>query len=228
MVRKLDGFYYDKSKWKLGTKNNRYYLTQLSNTEAPHYIGLRRNIVAVTQVSEDSIIVLEKYDSYYLRFYSISKKGNIEEISAVSYKYSCSFWSDTMVFLDEITLYDLSKDEDVTNKYSSTMDYLYNNNFYIISLHQKGNHEYFYCTIEVSSSYGQNDFLQFLIDAETCKPAFPVYSTLRDSLIDLSDTFTLKNLIEEEEKYKEIVDEHMIEISMAAGEKVLLSAFDED
>ena len=108
------------------------------------------------------------------------------------------------------------------------MDYLYKNNVDIISLEQKYNHEYFYCTMEISSNYGRGDFLQFLIDTETCKPVFPVYSTLRNSLIDLSDTFTLENLIEEEEKYKEIVDYNMIKISMTAGERLLLSAFNED
>ena len=112
------------------------------------------------------------------------------------------------------------------NGYRSILNFLQKFDISNFSVKRKNNHEYLYCIKEVFSKYGRGDFLQFVIDIETCKTVLPVYSSLRDSLIDLSDTFTLENLIKEEQQYKEIVDANMATISISTAEKVLLSAFD--
>lgn len=233
MVRKLKGFYYDKSKWKLERVDDReMYLVRLSNSKRRYYLGFAARITAITQVSKNLFIVLESYTlgiegtNRVLTLYKIPSNGEIAKVSQVTYHRSCEFWTDTIVLLDEESLYDLSKGESI-HKYYSLLSYLSKNNLSSIDLKRKDNREYLYCSKNIFSEYGRGDFLQLVIDVETCKPVLPVYSTLRDSLIDLTDTFTLKDLTNEELRYKSIVDDHMIGISMAAGEKLLLSAFED-
>lgn len=68
-------------------------------------------------------------------------------------------------------------------------------------------------TLESKENDNEIDYLLFVFDTEKFMPAFPVYSSLRDSYIKLSDSFTVTDLIEEEVKYKDLVSLHMKSIT---------------
>lgn len=67
--------------------------------------------------------------------------------------------------------------------------------------------------LELKGNDNEIDYLLFVFDTEKFMPAFPVYSSLRDRYIELSDSFTVTDLIEEEFKYKEIVSLNMKSIT---------------
>ena len=72
----------------------------------------------------------------------------------------------------------------------------------------------------------EENYLLFVFDTETFLPALPVYSSLRDSFIKLSDSFTFTDLIEEEQKYQNFVSLYMKPVTSNAlvikAEEVLL------
>ena len=64
---------------------------------------------------------------------------------------------------------------------------------------------FLYVKMQLSSHDYGKDYLLFVFDAKTFLLALPVYSSLRDSFIELSDSFTITDLIKEEKKYKDLI-----------------------
>lgn len=225
MKKSITGFNYDRKQWKLEHDSyNNLFLVRQSDPDSRYILGASRNIRALNEISENLFIVLEGYPSrgYYIRFYDISIE--LTEISSILFYDSYEFWSDTIVFVDGKTVYDITSGNAIDG-FLSAMQYLYDNDFYDIQFIQKDSQSYFYSTAEITSNNGGKDFLQLLLDIRTCKPALPVHSTLRNSLISLTDTFTLEDLIREEKRYKRIVDLHHKEEELLEGKNILLSAF---
>lgn len=229
MEKSLSGFNYDLSKWKLVyDRYSNLYLVRLSDLNNQYNLGCKRNIRALKQISENQFIILEGYPSrkiHYLRLYNITD-DDIIEVSSTSYYTTCKFWTDTVVLLDGYIVYDLQKDKTIDG-YTSALEYLYDNNFYDTIFLQKDEHYYLFCTAEITSSYGgSKEYLQLVLDIENCKTVLPVYSSLRDELIDITETFTLSDLLREELNHKKIVDANMANITFSTGKKILLSAFE--
>lgn len=97
-----------------------------------------------------------------------------------------------------------------------------------ISIKIRNGKEFLYCVKNIPSSY-EEEYIQFLIDRETLQPVLPVFSTLRNSFIDLKNLHDIEKLIGEDTKYKEIIDAYFFNlhnIPRMQAEKVLLTAFD--
>lgn len=96
----------------------------------------------------------------------------------------------------------------------------------------KDGNSYLYCERELGSSfYRRNYYVQILLDVDTLAPALPIYSSLRNSFIDLTDSFTLKDFLEEEIYYIRLVDKFLSELektSKMSTRKFLLRSFEEE
>lgn len=96
-----------------------------------------------------------------------------------------------------------------------------------ISTKIKDGKTFLYCLKKISSSYGE-EYVQFLIDEENLQPALPVFSTLRNSFIDVEDLFDIERIIAEDIEYKEIIDAYFFNlhnIPRMQAEDILLTSF---
>lgn len=95
-----------------------------------------------------------------------------------------------------------------------------------------GSNMYLYCEKVLSSSfYKKKYYLQVLFDINTLKPALPIFSSLRNSFIDLTDSFTLEDFLKEEIYYINLVDKFLSEVektSKMSTRSTLLRYFEEE
>ncbi len=91
----------------------------------------------------------------------------------------------------------------------------------------KNSKKYLYCEMKIPSSYGE-EYVQFVLESKTLHPVLPVFSTLRNSLIDVKNLTEVKRIIAKDTEYKKIIDSFMCNLHNAPrmeAEKVLLKAF---
>lgn len=87
--------------------------------------------------------------------------------------------------------------------------------------------KYLYCEKKISSSYGE-EYVQFVIEQKSLSPVLPVFSTLRNSFIDVDTLCDIEKVIAEDTKYKEIIDaflHDLHDVPRIQAEGILLKAF---
>lgn len=73
----------------------------------------------------------------------------------------------------------------------------------------------------MTSSYSTMKIVaQLILDINSLKPVTPVYSTLRNKYFTLSDSLTLKDLVEEENHYLLIIDDFLNKLYNTANTKI--------
>lgn len=82
---------------------------------------------------------------------------------------------------------------------------------------------YLYCEKKIPSSYGCDEKILFLIEQKDLSPVLPIFSTLRNNFIDVNTLDDIEKIIEEDTKYKSIVDNFLD--SCFEAEKILLRSF---
>ncbi len=82
---------------------------------------------------------------------------------------------------------------------------------------------YLYCEKKIPSSYGCDEKILFLIEQKNLSPVLPIFSTLRNNFIDVNTLDDIEKIIEEDTKYKIIVDNFLN--SCFEAEKILLRSF---
>lgn len=96
-----------------------------------------------------------------------------------------------------------------------------------VSVQTFKNRKYLYCVKKIPSLYIA-EYLQMVLDEETLEPVLPVFSSLRNTFIELTEKFTFEKLLAEEIHYKQIVDEFVFksyDTQRQQGENILLTAF---
>lgn len=98
--------------------------------------------------------------------------------------------------------------------------YLYNRK---ITLHYENEDDeypiYLSVNYRLSNTFHCTEYLQFILDVNSLKPVTPVYSTLRNKYFTLSDSLTLKDLVEEENSYLQIIDKFLSDLYNTANTK---------
>lgn len=83
---------------------------------------------------------------------------------------------------------------------------------------------YLYCEKKVPSSYGNKDSILFLLEQTNLTPILPVFSTLRNTFIDVNNLEDIEKIFAEDKKYKTII-ENILGNSCTEAEKILLRSF---
>lgn len=91
----------------------------------------------------------------------------------------------------------------------------------------KNGENYLYCEKNITSSYGE-EYIQFVIEQKSLSPVLPVFSSLRNSFIDVDTFYDIEKVIAEDINYKEIIDAFLHNLHDAPrkqAEGILLRAF---
>lgn len=83
---------------------------------------------------------------------------------------------------------------------------------------------YLYCEKKVPSSYGNEDSILFLLEQTNLTPILPVFSTLRNTFIDVNNLEDIEKIFAEDTKYKKIIEKNL-DNSYDTAEKILLRSF---
>lgn len=242
-MSRFDEFNYDKEKWELFTKERLdkrfsddlghvtiYCLRNLSTSEEYELssdvqyvkcVADNTYVTGIEQISDHEFIEYSHHcNDYLLCRYDFNKKGILN-----SKCYDSSGFislTDDKIWLKDWQIYSIS--EDCILK---TLKPFACTNTEMSLKVNSDRKNFIYCKMPLPSRVDGTDYLLFLFDAETLSPALPVFSSLRNSFIELSDDFTFADLIEEEKKYKEYISSYIESFgkdSALKAEQLLLSS----
>lgn len=217
----------NKEQW-LAIVNESEYTYTLVNQKTLHHYILYGDIIGIEQISDDEFLVFSVISRDE---YEPGDKNRIERIQLQHSKiisiYRHDFYDnfgflseDTIIFYRDALLYSISKNAEVQDLarlitgVSNIDDLYYLSQRHIKSIYVKGNNYpiYLYVDYRLKNTNYSVEHLQFLLDANSLKPVTPIYSTLRNQYISLSDTFTLKDLVEEEISYLWIIQDFLFHL----------------
>ena len=213
-----------------GNRDNGYNLVHKTTFECHSISG---DVIGIEQITDDAFLVYRRTMRDEYQILRLRLQGS----TIVEYKHtfqSFNFLTDDIIIFDyEDTshgaeLYSISKNaeiNDLNHLISGNTDrhdasYLYSRN--ITLLYENEDDEYpTYLSVNyrLNNTFHSREHLQFILDVNSLKPVTPVYSTLRDKYFTLSDSFTLKDLVEEENHYLWIIDDFLYNLYNTANIK---------
>ena len=218
-MRRLYGINCNEEQWCVkGDRDTGYNLVNKDTLESYSISG---DVVGIEQITNNEFLVYRNYirnDCQILRLRLQYGITNVEYHN--EFKRFKFLTEDLIIFDYEDTclgaeLYSISKNTQMnnlnhlissnTNRHDA--NYVFNRNISLIYENQNDEYPiYLYVNYRLKSTFYSKEDLQLIIDVNSLKPVTPIYSTLRNKYFTLSDSFTLKDLVEEETYYMSIID----------------------
>jgi len=213
-----------------GSRDHGYKIVHKKTFESYSIPG---DVIGIEQINDDTFLVYRRtmrdewqilrlklqgskiveYEHKFRRFRFLT-----EDIIIFDYKDSCH----------GAELYSISKNveiNDLNHLISGNLNrhdasYVYSRN--ITLLYENKDDKYpIYLSVDyrLNNTFHSQEHLQLILDANSLKPVTPVYSTLRNKYFTLSDSLTLKDLVEEENYYLSIIDDFLEKLYNTANTK---------
>lgn len=217
-MSRLYGITYNEDQWECKKdQSNRYYLINKKTSDSYH---IRGSIIGIEQVDDNSFLVYRDCSRSTYEILRVKLASGLASclFSKVFQKFY--FLTEDTILFDNSCVYSISQNCEVQEfnwlKYQDLTIYTdKDDNFIFLLLKQY-----------ISASRG-NDYVQVFIDTKTFKPITCASSSLRDNHnIVLSDSFTFKDLVLEDEHYAKII--YKIYDSVNTGQRTLLERLSND
>lgn len=211
MTNRLYGFNYNKEQWTI--KNYRFNGYRIINNSTRDFVELNDNVVGIEQISDDNFIINASQHGGLSKFSRIKVSGsNAMEIFSKRFNYFAFLTDDTILF-DGSFVYSISKNAEVE-------EFKWIKPRYEISVHTTENSKKaILVKCPILSIELPHLYVMVIVDGETFKPISQAFSSLRCSLITLTDDFTFNMLVEEDENYARIASDIIFSDDMIINEK---------
>lgn len=218
---RLYGISYNENQWSVkGSRDSGYTIVNKITFESYSISG---DVIGIEQLTDDTFLVHRRTMRDEWQILRLKLQGS----QIVEYKHTFNhfeFLTDDIIIFDYqdsshgAELYCISKnteENDLNHLISGNTDrhdasYVYHRD--ITLLYENNDDEYpiyLHVNYRLNHTFHCKEHLQLILDANSLKPVTPVYSTLRDKYFTLSDSFTLKDLVEEETSYLWIIDDFL-------------------
>ena len=208
---------YNKAQWKyVDIDEIEHYLINKYDHTSYHIIG---KVIGFEQIDTDTFLIHRQFvnDIYTIgRFKLTSNKLTIE--FSINFK-KFTFLTDDAILFDNTFVYSISQNSEIPES-----KWLKNKKVEIITDNISGKSILF---VEVCISPFK-EYVQTLADIRSFKAFSKAYSTLRDSYITLTDSFTFDDLINEDVHYDSIVQDYFCGVYdglRAKGQQTLLKEY---
>lgn len=208
MKKKLIGFSYNKKEWKILSALGERALIFTSD-KLTKSINFDNDVVGILQINKHSFLITCKCNSDenpYILYRVIAMYSPIimNKIKFSDYK----FITNDVILFNNRRLYSISND----------VFSLAGKNIEVIKDSKKS-------ALIIKKQISETDFVGVVIDLQTFLPMPKAYSSLRDQLIELTDTFTLDDLVSEDKHYANLIKSIFKKSSLAKTNFVLQNMF---
>lgn len=189
---------YNDAQWEYtGDKDTGY---QLKNKKDKNSYSIVGDVIGIKQIDDETFLIHRRvmHDTGNIGRFKLNSNKMIKEFSKNFRKFT--FLTDDTILFDNELVYSISKNAEV-----SEAEWLKNKK---IEVHTDVNGKPF-LFVEVCIS-PLKEYVQVLVDIHDFKPVSKAYSTLRNSYISLTDSFTFDDLIKEDTYYDKIVQNYFI------------------
>ena len=223
---------YNENQWSVkGSRDSGYTIVHKTTFEAYSISG---DVIGIDQISDDEFLVHNRFmrDTWHIRRVKLKDGQLIIEYNH-NFKYF-NFLTDDIIIFDYkrschgAKLYSISKNsefDDLNHLISGNLerhDASYVNNRDVELLYQNKVSQYptyLLVDYQLQHTFITDEHLQLILDSNSLQPLTPVYSTLRGKYFTLSDSLTLRDLVEEENHYLYIIDGFLKELYYTANTK---------
>ena len=200
-MENFSGFKFDINTWNIDKNDISGYILLNKKTKEEYKLG--GYIKKIEQIGEDEFLIFKKFfkDSNLLSR-MIFKDGSTDMIFEKHFK-EIEFLENNKILLDNSNVYSVEKNEVIAElaAYRSM-------NYKIYEV--KNNKNSLGMEIELDSYQLPSEYIQFIIDIETCKPISNAFSTLRGKEIEINDEYTIFDLVKEDRKYLNIINKQLL------------------
>lgn len=200
-MENFSGIKIDMNKWGI-TKNDIYgYI--LVNKETKEEYKLGGYIKKIEQIGEDEFLIFKKFFKDSNLLCRMIFKDDSTNMTFERHFKEISFLENNKLLLDNSNVYSIENNEIIAELAAyRSMDY----KIYEVKNNQKA----LGMEIELDSYQLPSEYIQFIIDVETCKPISNAFSTLRGKEIEINDEYTIFDLYKEDRKYLNIVNKQLL------------------
>lgn len=213
MSRLYDAKVLDENVWKVVEIDDEYYHTYKLINKEKEDIYFFNNIIGFEQVTDDEFL--------------ISKRMSRDKFGIVRVKLNNSQMK--IIFRKEFSHFNFINDDNILFTYWANSGGYHIDGVYSISKNKEleeakwldfkevdiykddKTNEISLLLEEKIASINGNDYLIFTVDGSTLKPNSLCYSSLRDSYIEIKDVEDLKKIEDEDNHYRNIIDDIIFE-----------------
>lgn len=223
---------YNTEQWSI--KGSRDYGYKLTNKATLDSYFLPCGVIGLEQLSHDTFLVhhcISRNESLICRI----RFSQLCNDSILEYQHSFEdfhFFTEDILLFDknhQAILYSISKNCEI-----DTLNHMIHNNASIHDasffskrkiklLYDTDDDEYpSYLLVEYmpNHTYRSSEYLQVIFDVHSLKPLSPVYSTLRNQYLTLTESYTLQKIMEEENYYLSVIDNFLYSLYYKDNRKI--------
>lgn len=210
---------YNKENWKCKFMGINYCVLLNKNNNNSYCI--QGNVIGLKQISDDTFLIHRQITTKINHFgrFKLTSNKIIPEFSK-DFKHF-TFLSDDTILFDNDLVYSISKNCEVPES-----KWIKNKRIEVLVNDDKP-----YALFIEECIDPLKEYIQVLADIHTFCPISNAYSTLRDSTIKLTNTFTFKHLVIEDTGYIKIIKNHLFGIHdnfRSKGKKILLKEYNKN
>lgn len=209
---------YNDTQWEYTVDKNAEYHLVSKKDKSSYSIGA--NIIGIKQIDDETFLIHRHamHGTKNIGRFKFTSNKSINEFSTNFRKFT--FLTDDTILFDNKLIYSISKNGSVPES-----EWLKNKKIEV-NTDVKGK---LFLFVEVCIS-PLKEYVQVLVDIHNFKPVSKAYSTLRDSYITLTDSFTFDDLIKEDTYYDQIVQHYFSGVYYdfrIIGQQTLLKEYNE-
>lgn len=209
----LDKMEYNHTQWELTSDN------KLINKNDGNCYPILGEIIGIKQIGDETFLIHRRAmpNTWNIARLKLVSGKLIPEFSKNCTKFT--FLTEDTILFDNELVYSISKNGEVPESKWIKM-----NN---IEVHTDENGKPLVLFVEECVS-PLGDYVQVLVDINTFKPIHPAYSTLRDTKVPLTESFTFKDLVKEDLCYIRTIQNYFFGLNSKLrikGRKALLEEY---
>ena len=189
---------YNKDQWAIkGDRDSGY---KLVNKESYDSFTIGGDVIGIEQITDDEFLIYRRIQRYRWQITRFKIEGcKAVRVFEEDFEHF-DFLSDDVIMFDGARLYSIKKNA----HFDSPL--LFGNK---VTVEKADGKKVLYIEHEIISTSLPNMYDLVVVDALTLKPISQAYSSLRDRLVTLSDDFTFKQFIQEDEYYARIIGDYL-------------------
>ena len=204
-MSRLHEIQYNENQWHItSSRNSGYHIVNQNNHSS---FSLGGDIIGIEQILDDTFLVFRRI----LRDrWQISRIRVINGVLIIEYRKDFEHFyfitHDTILF-DSSAAYSIEKNCEL-----SEFDWLKYKKIDVLVSDTDEEKTVLFVEHQISYEIHAGEYVQVLVDSTTFMPISKAYSTLRDQFIDLSDTFTFDDLVKEDTRYANRINDYLFDI----------------